>query len=64
LNPKRFKVDIGTVAMNTLENPIEAIREYLRMGVDRMPDAPLLNPYDSDSAISDFPPIPQDSERS
>ena len=49
--------------MNTLENPTEAIREYLRMGVDRMSDAPLLNPYDSDSAILDLLPIPPDSER-
>ena len=64
LNPTRFRVDIGTVAMNILENPIEAIREYLRMGVDRMSDAPLLNLYDSDSGISDFPPFPLDFDRS
>jgi chromosome segregation ATPase len=39
LNPTRFRVDIATVALNTLGVPITAIDDYLQIGVDRMPDA-------------------------
>ena len=64
LNPTRFWMDIAIVTLNTFRVPTAAIREYLHMGVDRMPDAPLSNPYDSTSIISDLPLVPSYTDSS